>query len=227
VRSADPHTPTRRGRRRRSTRPLGAFACAAAIALGSAAAQAAAPPDAHDRALVATLNARVTAFRDIASESGGSTDTELERCPYIKEHPDQAFAAAFSVLPALLIEVVDRFKPELTGLRATLAGMHPDSPLFAQWLSAERDELGLILEFDNHGKPINLCNAVSVLLAKHTTAADVRGVLGIDPSLIAVLFSTTSQKSSSELSKLAPRMQAFLLAAGLSKASASVLTSSG
>jgi hypothetical protein len=55
----------------------GALAVAVALALGSAAAGAAAPPDAHDRALVATLNARVAVFRDIASGSGGATNSVL------------------------------------------------------------------------------------------------------------------------------------------------------
>jgi hypothetical protein len=225
VSRAEPSTPAIACGPRRSPRLLAAIACAAAITLGSAAASAAAPPDAHDRALVAALNAKVTVFRAVASESGSSTNDELDRCPYIKQHPDQAFAAAFSMLPALLIEVVNRFKPELTGLRTTLAAMHPDSTVFAQWLSAEHAELGLILEFDNHGRSIDLCNAVTVLLAKHTTAADVRRALGIDPSLIAVLFSSASQKSSGVLAKLGPTMRTFFVAAGLSKASAAALTS--
>jgi len=211
--------------RPRQASPLLVLACAATVALAAAAAPAAAPPDAHDRALAATLAARVAVFRAIAARTRGGSSSARASCPSLKQNPGQALAAAFSILPVLLIEVVDELKPELTGLRATLAAMHPDAPLFARWLSDERDELDLILEFDNHGRPLDLCAAVTVLAAKHPASAEVERVLGIDPSLVTTLFATAS-RSSAQLSGLAAQMRAFFLAAGLSRASAVALTSS-
>jgi len=202
------------------------LAGATAVVLGSGAERAAASPDAHDRALAATLSSRVAEFREIASAARGPSSSRLEGCPYLKKNPSQALAAVVAIVPVLLIETVDEFRPELTSLGATLGAMRPDAPVFAQWLADERDELALILQFDNHGRAIDLCDAVGVLLAKHPSAADIERVLGIKPTLIAMLFSTASQKSSAELSELAPRMAAFFLAAGLSKASAAELTSS-
>ena len=62
-----------------------------------------------------------------------------------------------------------------------------------------------------------------MLLDKHSTAADVHRVLGIDPALIGQLF---TNKPQAQLTKLEPKMTAFFVAAGLSKKNAQILTSS-
>jgi hypothetical protein len=60
------------------------------------------------------------------------------------------------------------------------------------------------------------------MLDKKSTPADVQRVLGIDPSLIAVLFQSPAGAA---LAGLNPQMRAFFIAAGLSKADAKILTS--
>jgi hypothetical protein len=203
--------------------PAGLTALVLAFALGAAAGAAAPKPDAHDRALAEILSAKVTTFKQLSGTNDHSLQTSLERCTFIKKNPKDAFAAIFALVPVVLIEAVDQYGPELRALRASIGGMHPDSPLFAQWLAAEGSDLSLILEFDNHGKRIDLCSAATLLLDKKTTAADVRRVLGIDPALLAKIFSSPV---SSKLEKLNPRMRAFLIAAGVSRKNATTLTSS-
>jgi hypothetical protein len=193
-----------------------------ALATSLPALAASAKPDAHDRALAAQLDARVATFRAIAGSSGGTETKSLDKCPYLKKHPKQAFAAAFALLPAMLADVVNTYKPELVGLQSTLAGLHPDSPLFARWLAELGQEFSVILSLDNHGKKIDLCQAAVVMLAKKTTAADVKRVLGIDPSAIAKLFTSPVN---SNLSKLDPKMKTFFVQAGLSVKDATTLTS--
>jgi hypothetical protein len=100
--------------------------------------------------------------------------------------------------------------------------MHPHSTLFRKWAAAEASNFGLILQFDNHGQKIDLCESATVMLDKKSTAADVHRVLGIDPSLIAKLFSSSS---SSAATKLDPQMEKFFVAAGLSAKDAKTLTS--
>ncbi len=195
------------------------LAASTATALG-----AAAKPDSHDRALAAILDARVRTFQKIAAQtkSDSGVQKSLDKCPYIEKNPKQAFAALFALIPVLLIGVVNEDGPQLTALRDTLAGMHPDSPLFGQWLTAEASDLSLVLEFDNHGKKVDVCAAASVLLAKNTTAANVRRVLGIDPTLIAKLFTSPV---ASNLEKLNPKVRPFLIAAGVPRKDAGTLTS--
>lgn len=205
------------------TRALAAAAALAAV-LAAAALGAAPKPDAHDRALARQLDAKVQTFRDIAAKEGVSDSLKhsLDRCPVLQKDPGQAFAALFALLPALLTEIVDDYGPELRGLRQTIAGMHPHAPLFRSWLAAEGQSFALILRFDNHGKKIDLCKAATVMLDKESTAADIQRILGIDPSLIAVLFQSPA---SAKLSKLNPKMRAFFVAAGLPAADAKTLTS--
>ena len=164
---------------------------------------------------------------DVQAALGGTKDhslqTSLDKCTFIKKNPKDAFAAIFALIPVVLIEVVDDYGPELRALRASIGAMHPDSSLFAEWLTGEGNDLSLILEFDNHGKKIDLCRAATVLLDKKTTAADIQRVLGIDPALLAKIFSSPV---SSKLEKLNPKMRAFLIAAGVSRKNAATLTSS-
>lgn len=195
-----------------------------ALALGFAvpAVAATAKPDAHDRGLARQLDRKVSAFRAIAGK-GGSTETKsLDNCPYLKQHPKQAFAAAFALLPALLAEVVNTYKPEIVGLQATLTGLHPDSPLFTQWLSAMNDDFSLILTFDNHGKKIDLCQAAVVMLDKKSTAADIERVTGLAPGQFADLFTSPV---TAKLTKLNTEMQTFFIQAGLPAKDAATLTS--
>jgi hypothetical protein len=195
-----------------------------ALALSVAASGAAPRPDAHDRALASQLSAEVTTFKQLSSGTkDNSLQTSLDKCAFIKKHPKDAFGAIFALIPVLLIEVVKDYGPQLRTVRSSIGGMHPDSPLFAQWLTAEGNDLSLILEFDNHGKKIDLCEAATLLLDKKTTAADVHRVLGIDPALLGKIFSSPA---SSKLENLNPKMRAFLIAAGVSRKNAAALTSS-
>lgn len=200
--------------------------CLSSLTLGVLPAGAVQSPDAHDRAAALRLSARFAIFQEIASRSSLGSN-QLKDCAFIRAHPSEAFAAAFSALPVVLIEVVQRFEPQLTGLRSVFATLHPDSALFARWLAAENTELELILSFDNHGQPIDLCTAVTVLLAKNPTVEAVRHVLGIDPRLLASLFSKRSQQLSETLSALDPTMRTFFIAAGMPRVNAVALTSSG
>jgi hypothetical protein len=202
-----------------------ALAVAAALAaLAAGAGLAAAPrPDAHDRALAHALDAKVKTFREIAAQTDNSDlKQSLNKCAVIKKDPSRAFAALFALLPALLVELVNDYGTELRGLQETLTGMHPHSALFAKWTAAEAANFGVILQFDNHGQKIDLCEAATVMLDKKSTAADVHRVLGIDPSLIAKLFTSGP---SSVATKLDPQMQKFFVAAGLSAKDAKTLTS--
>ena len=70
--------------------------------------------------------------------------------------------------------------------------MHPHSPLFRRWLAAEGQNFSLLLRFDNHGKKVDLCTAVKVLLDKTSTDADVYRVIGIHTALIGRLFGSTA-----------------------------------
>jgi hypothetical protein len=205
------------------TRALALVAALAALTAG-AALGAAPKPDAHDRALARMLDAKVKTFREIASQQDDSNFKQsLNKCPVVKKDPSQAFAALFALLPALLIELVNDYGTEMRGLQQTLADMHPHSALFARWTAAEATNFDLILQFDNHGKKIDLCEAATVMLDKKSTAADVHRVLGIDPRLIGKLF--TSGGASSTATKLDPQMERFFVAAGLSAKDAKTLTS--
>jgi hypothetical protein len=180
---------------------IAGFVVVFALAVAVPALAATSKPDAHDRALALQLNQKVSTFRAIAGHIGGA-DTSLNKCAYLKRHPKQAFAAAFALVPALLADVVNAYKPEIVSLQGTIAGMHPDSPLFAQWLTAVGGDFKLILSFDNHGKKIDLCRAAVVMLDKIFT-----------------------NPSASKLSKLNPKMEPFFVQAGLSAKDAKTLTS--
>ena len=203
-----------------------ALAVAAALAsLASGAALAAAPtPDAHDRALAKALDAKVKTFQKLVAQSGAndSFQRSLDKCPVMKKDPSQEFAAAFALLPVVLIELVNDYGPQLRALRQTLLAMHPHSSLFSRWTTGVAGYFDQILQFDNHGKRVDLCDAATVMLDKKSTAADIHRVLGIDPSLIAKLFQSPA---SSPPTQLAPRMQRFFVAAGLSANDAKTLTS--
>lgn len=199
---------------------------AAALAAAATAGAATPRPDAHDRALVSQLGGKVATFQAVATQTNGGNElkTALAKCPLLKKDPAQAFAAVFALLPALLIDVVNQYRPQLTDVRDTLARMHPNSPLFRQWLAAEVQVLGLTLEFDNHGKKIDLCRAATVMLDKKSSAQDVKNALGVAPAVIAKLFQGGSSAASATLKRLNPQMRAFFVAAGLSPKVAAALT---
>ncbi len=198
------------------------LALVAALALAASAA-AAPRPDAHDRALVKELGEKVTAFQAVSAKTNSNSNA-LKNCSVFRKNPSQAFAAAFVLLPALLVDVVNHYKPQLTDLRDTLAGMHPDSSLFREWVAAETQSFDLILQFDNHGKAIDYCKAAQVLLSNKSTAADVRAVLGINPSLVAKLFQGGSHGPSATLARLNPQIRKFFVAGGLTVKQAAALT---
>jgi hypothetical protein len=196
--------------------------CLAVLALSGTAA-AAVGPDAHDRALVKQLGDKIAALKSVVSKQS-DTNNLLDNCPAFKKNPSQAFAAAFVLLPAVLVDAVNRYKPQLQDVRSTLAGMHADSPLFRQWLTAEAQSIDLILQFDNHGKTIDYCKAAQVMLSKKSTPTDIKNVLGIDPALIAKLFQGAAQGPGTLLTKLKPQMRAFFVAGGLTPKQAQELT---
>ncbi len=211
----------------RSAFALTAAVAATLAAVGTTTAGAASPrPDAYDRALAARLGAAVGTFQAVAAKSSNDSQVQkaLKTCAPFNKSASQAFAAAFALLPALLIDVVNQYKPQLTNLHDMLAGMNPHASLFRQWSSAEAQTFGLILQFDNHGKKIDYCRAAKVLTSKTSTAQDIRNVLGIDPSVIAKLYESGTSKASTTLKRLNPQMRAFFVAAGLTTKSAKALT---
>lgn len=194
----------------------------AALALAGTAAAAPAKPDAYDRALVKQLNDKVTTFRQIAAgtQNGGNS---LQKCAQFKNDPQQALGAVFVLIPVFLAEIVNDYGPQIHDLRDTIAAMQPHSPLFRRWLVAEGQTFSLLLQFDNHGKKVDLCQAAKVLLDKKSTDADIYRTIGIHTALIGLLFGSTSSQT---VNKLNPQMRTFFVAAGLKPADAKVLTSS-
>ena len=129
----------------------------------------------------------------------------------------------FALLPVLVIELVNRYKPQLQDVKRTLDTIRPHADLFERWRRADAATLATILRFDNGGKKIDLCEAVTVLLDEKSGAKEYRDLLGIDPALVARLFQgTPGQKS---LKTLNPKMRKFFVAAGLSPKTAKALTS--
>ena len=118
-----------------------------------------------------------------------------------------------ALAPVLLGEVVHRYRPQLVALRNTIDGMHPDSPLFAQWIGALQQDFALVLQLDTHGRKIDLCKAAGVILDKSSTAAQWRRATGMDPALLARFF---DNKSQAKLTALEPKMKSFFVSAGLS-----------
>jgi hypothetical protein len=196
-----------------------------ALAVATTAGAAAAKPDAHDRALAAQLNAKVTTFGAIVGQTGENSliKSELKNCaPFKTKDPSKAFAAAFALLPGLMVRLVDDYKPQITDLVHTVEAMHPDSPLFRRWTAALGTSYSLVLEFDNHGQKIDLCRATTVILDQHSTAADYQRALGVNPALVAQLFQSTA---SATVTTLDQQMRSFFVAAGLSAKHATALTS--
>jgi hypothetical protein len=204
------------------TRALVAVFAVAALAASTALADP--QPDAHDSALAARLAAKVNTFKQVAQDENGgpSLKQSLNDCPLMKKDPSQAFAAVFALLPAVLTQMVNDFGPQLRDVQQTLLSMHPHSHLFQRWVTASQQSFTLLLRFDNHGKKVDLCQAATVMLDKHSTAADIHDVLGIDPALIPKLFQSSSTAT---VTKLDPQMRTFFRAAGLSRADAKTLTS--
>ena len=146
---------------------------AAALALVAAAPPAAPPrPDPHDRALAHQLSAKVAAFRAVVTKSGAGLQKSIDSCPAAKKDPSQAFALVFAAVPALFTEIVTEYKPQIVALRDTVGAMHPDAPVFGTWLTALGQSFDLLLEFDNHGKQVDICKAATVLARQ---AFDRRG----------------------------------------------------
>ena len=164
--------------------------------------------------------------RKLAAERGDDSkvDESLKTCPAVQKDPSQAFGAVLVLLPALLAELVNEYRPQLTEVHDTLTAMRPHSPLFRQWVTAEGQSFGLILQFDNHGKKIDYCDAATVLLDNKSTAADIRNAIGVDPALIGKLFSTDSSTAGKTLQRVNPQMRRFFRAAGVSPAIAAALT---
>jgi hypothetical protein len=204
---------------------LAGLLCLALAPAATAAAAATPRPDAHDRAVAAQLGAKVETFQRLANGASGDDDLgrRLRNCPKIKQDPSAAFGAVFALLPVLVIELVNRFKPQLQDLQRTLGRIRPHADVFERWRRADAANLATILRFDNGGKQIDLCHAVTVLLDEKATAQMYRDLLGIDPALVASLLQGTPAQK--QLKTLNPRMRAFFVAAGLSPKTAKALTS--
>jgi hypothetical protein len=197
-----------------------------AVAVASATAPT---PDAHDRALAKQLAAQVAALSKLSTVTDNSDDrlnVELKGCKGLGKTPGQSFAVVFAMLPVLLVEGVNKIRPQLLEVRNTIAPMRPHADLFRRWLAAEQVGLDEILAFDNHGKKIDYCAAAKVMLAKNSKDSDVRAVLGVSLAQIGSLFSSTSPsaKAGVVVKKLNPQMRAFLLAAGVPRGVAVKLT---
>ncbi len=193
----------------------------------STAAAATPAPDAHDRAVARQLAAKVVELQKLTTASKGGDDRitkALQGCKALGKTPADSFDVVFAMLPVLLIEVVNEIRPQLLDLRTAIAAMHPHAPLFRRWLTGERMNLDQILTFDNHGKKIDYCAAAKVMLAKNASNAQVQAVLGVSLSRIKELFSGRSSQASTTVSKLNPRMRAFLIAAGVRRSVAVQLT---
>jgi hypothetical protein len=194
------------------------------LVAASAAAAATPPPDAHDRAIAGQLAAKVVELQKVTTTSHTDEDRvtkALKGCKGLGKTPAQSFGVVLAMLPVLLIDVVNQIRPQLLELRTTIAAWHPHAKLFQQWLDAERASFDQILSFDNHGKQIDVCAAVKVMLAKNPSDARVKAVLGIAPSRIKALFSSPASKA---ITKLNPPMRRFLIAAGVKRAVAVDLT---
>lgn len=178
-------------------------------------------PDTHDRALAHKLNKSIATLRAL-SKSSKSIDALMPKKCASLNGSDQQFAAAIALTPVLLGQAVHQYKAQLVSLRNTIVGMHPDSPLFAQWIGALQQDFALILQLDTHGRKIDFCKAAGVILDKSSTPAQWRRATGMDPALLARFF---DNKSQAKLTALGPKMKSFFVAAGLSAQDAATLTS--
>jgi hypothetical protein len=201
----------------------GALAALSLVVVAHAAPASPPQPDAHDRALAQRLSTQVLAFQAIVKKSGAGLQKSIDSCKLAKQKPAQAFALVIAAVPALFTQIVTEYKPQIVSLRETVAALHPDAPVFRSWTTALGQEFDLLLQFDNGGKDVDICKAAGVLLDKHSTPADLHRVLGIDPALIAKIF---TNKAQARLTKLEPQMTAFFVAAGLSRKNAKILVSS-
>ena len=198
-----------------------------ALIAASVAAATTPKPDAHDRALAHQLAAKVESLKKLTATSNTGDDritNELKGCKTLGNTPADSFAVIFAMLPVLLIDIVNEIRPILIDIRDTIAGMHPHNSVFRRWLAAEGAGVDQILTFDNHGKKIDSCAAVKVMLAKNPSDARIRAVLGIDPAKLKSLFSGATTQASETVKKLNPQMRAFLIAAGVRRSVAVQLT---
>ena len=145
-----------------------------ALVAASVAAATTPKPDAHDRALAQQLAAKVESLKKLTATSNSGDDritNELKGCKTLGKTPADSFAVVFAMLPVLLIDIVNEIRPILIDIRDTIAGMHPHNAVFRRWLAAEGAGVDQILTFDNHGKKIDYCAAVKVMLAKSPSDA--------------------------------------------------------
>jgi hypothetical protein len=196
-----------------------------AAAVLAPAAAGASSPDTHDRALMAQLEAKVAQYEALGSNSSADIDALMSKCDLVKKNPSQALKVMFAFLPIAVIELVQRYRGPFEDIRQTLASMHPDSPLFRRWVAAELREVQFLLQFGNGGKKIDPCNAVHVILSAHSTPAQIRSALGIEPTLLARLIARSTTGHEADLKRLDPPMRKFFLAGGVSRKHAVALTS--
>ena len=193
------------------------FAALAALAATASAARA---PDMHDRALMAQLEAKVAEYHTLGKSK--SLDDSLEKCSFVKGDPSKAFAAAFAALPALVAELVHRYRAVFDDINQTLTSMSPDDAVFRRWVAAMRTDVVFLLRFDNGGKKIDLCRAADAVL--HKRVADFSRIVGLPASLVVQFYSREVGGQTSALKRLNAQMRPFLIAGGVSRAHAVQLT---
>jgi hypothetical protein len=177
--------------------------------------------------LAKRLAAEVVAIRELTTAADKGDDRiskELQGCKALGKTPGESFAVIFAMLPVLLIDLVNEIRPQLVRARSSVTALDPHAPLFRRWLGGLRTNLDLILSLDNHGKRIDYCAAATTLLAKSSSDAQVRAVLGVSPARIRALFSKQSAQAGTTVKKLNPQMRAFLIAAGVPRGVAVQLT---
>jgi hypothetical protein len=190
------------------------------LAVLAATASAARAPDAHDRALMARLEAKVAEYHTLGKSK--SLDPSLEKCSFVKGDPSKAFAAAIAALPALVAELVHKYRPVFDDIDQTLASMQPDDAVFRRWIAAMRQDVAFLLRFDNGGKKIDVCGAADAVL--HNRVADFSRAVGLPASLLAQFLSREAGGESAALKRLNAQMRLFLIAGGVSRARAVQLT---
>jgi hypothetical protein len=227
---------------------VAALSAMAAGLFGASALGASAAPDPPDRALAEALATKVAVFRDFDTNAFGSSLTRAFRgCAALeksvagdKKNVGAAFSgvltSAFDLSLPVTIDLADRYRSPLSALRAALDALHPNSPLFAQWRSAEVRSIGFILEFSNDGQPPDACTAATYMqgLAKKSKTALTSALarfhrevgIGLDQykALAPELYSNSDPAEA--LSHLAQKMEAFFVAAGLTSKDAAILSSS-
>jgi hypothetical protein len=183
-------------------------------------ASAARVPDAHDRALMAQLEAKVAEYHTVGKST--SVDHSLEKCSFVKGDVSKAFAATIAALPAIVAQLVHRYRAAFDDIEQTLASMRPDDAVFRRWVAAMHDDVAFLIRFDNGGKKIDLCRAADAVL--HNRVSEFSQVLGLPASLVKRFLTRELGGQGAALKRLDTEMRPFLIAGGVSPEHAGEMT---